>query len=328
MRLRGQIASIAAASCMTAGLMSAAQAEPMRIFYFTYTGFGPLFVAQDRGFFAQEGLEVSLIRNDDHTAGLAGGQVDAVAGSLQDIVLFAEPGEEPLQCVLVLDDSRGADGIVANKEIRSIPDLESKTVAVAVGSSLQFYLNLLLQEAGLGEAGLGEVVDLRDDEAAEAFLLQEVDAAVTWEPDLTPAKNVPYGHLLADTSERPGLIVDCLLTASYTLSDRQAAFRLFGRAWDTAVDFIGTHPNDANRIIARYLGGALEDPKVVGESLKGIHLYDGEGPSPAETCACICRRQTGRMRSPRWHAPSPSFATLQSRLRTRACARSSTPGSA
>jgi hypothetical protein len=31
-----------------------------------------------------------------------------------------------------------------------------------------------------------------------------------------------------------------------------------------------------NRIIARYLGSSLEDPAVVGESLRGIHLYDGE----------------------------------------------------
>jgi hypothetical protein len=41
------------------------------------------------------------------------------------------------------------------------------------------------------------------------------------------------------------------------------------------VDYIGAHPDEANGIIARNLGGSLEDPAVVGESLKGIHLYDG-----------------------------------------------------
>jgi NitT/TauT family transport system substrate-binding protein len=273
------LAGIVTALLVTAGGSHAANAEPLRIFYFTWVGYGPLFVAQEKGFFAKEGIEVSLIRNDDHTAafaGLADGQVDAVAGSLQDIVLFAEPGEEPLQCVLVLDDSRGADGIVANKDIRSIADLKGKTVAVAVDSSMQFYLNLLLREAGLSEADLGEVVDLWGDEAAEAFVLREVDAAVTWEPDLTPAKNVPHGHLLFDTSERPGLIVDCLLTTADTLTDHQAAFRALGRAWDAAVDFIDAHPDEANRIIAGYFGGALEDPAVVGASLRGVHLYDGE----------------------------------------------------
>ena len=133
---RGIVFALAAV-CSLASLLGTAQAEPLRIFHFTWVGYGPLFVAQEKGFFAKEGVEVSLIRNDDHTAafaGLAAGQVDAVAGSLQDVVLFAEPGEEPLLCVLVLDDSRGADGIAANKDIRSIADLKGKTVAVAVGS--------------------------------------------------------------------------------------------------------------------------------------------------------------------------------------------------
>jgi NitT/TauT family transport system substrate-binding protein len=42
------------------------------------------------------------------------------------------------------------------------------------------------------------------------------------------------------------------------------------------VNYVGAHPDEANAIIARYLGGPLEDPAVVGESLRGIHFYDGE----------------------------------------------------
>ena len=38
-------------------------------------------------------------------------------------MLFAEPDEDLLQCVLMMDDLRGADGIVANNDIRSITDL-------------------------------------------------------------------------------------------------------------------------------------------------------------------------------------------------------------
>jgi hypothetical protein len=58
--------------------------------------------------------------------------------------------------------------------------------------------------------------------------------------------------------------------------DRQSEFQAFGRAWDATVDYIGIHPDEANEIIGRHLGGSLEDPAVVGASLKGIHLYDGE----------------------------------------------------
>jgi NitT/TauT family transport system substrate-binding protein len=261
-----------------AGPLGTAHADPLRIFHFTWVGFGPLFVAQEKGFFAKEGIEVSLIRNDDHTAafaGLAAGHVDAIAGGLQDVVIFSEPGEDPLLCVLANDDTRGADGIVAKKDIRSIADLRGKTVAVPVGSTSQFYLNALLREAGLSEADL-EVVDLQGDQGGEAFLLQEVDAVVTFEPWLSQARNAERGHLLTDTTERPGLLVDCVVTTADVLRARQAEFRSFGRAWDAAVDYIGAHPDEANQIIARHLGGALEDPAVVGDSLRGIHFYDGE----------------------------------------------------
>ena len=178
-------ASASSAHCsgiwITAGLIGAAQAEPLRIFYFIWVGYGPLFVAQEKGFFAKEGVEVELINNEVHAAafgGLFSGQVDAVAGALLDAPAFSEPDEEPLVCVLAFGDSHGGDGIVATKDIRTVADLKGKSVAVLRGSVTQFYSDVLLKEAGLSEADI-EVVDLISEDAAQAFLLQEVDAAVT-----------------------------------------------------------------------------------------------------------------------------------------------------
>ena len=91
-----------------------------------------------------------------------------------------------------------------------IADLEGKTVAFAERTVSQFYLNVLLKEAGLSEADI-ETVEMSADDAGNAFLMQEVDAAVSWEPWLTQGKEAAHGHLLADTSQRPGLVVDCLV---------------------------------------------------------------------------------------------------------------------
>jgi NitT/TauT family transport system substrate-binding protein len=67
-------------------------------------------------------------------------------------------------------------------------------------------LNLLLKKAGLSEADI-ETVEMSADDAGNAFLMQEVDAAVTWEPWLTQGKQAAHGHLLSDSSETPGLLV-------------------------------------------------------------------------------------------------------------------------
>jgi NitT/TauT family transport system substrate-binding protein len=258
-------------------LLGTAQAEPLRIFYFAWVGYGPLFLAQEKGFFAREGIEVELINNEIHAAafgGLFSGQVDAVAGALLDAPASSEP-DEPVVCLLVMDDSRGGDGIVAHRKIRSVADLEGKSVAALRGGVQQFYLNVLLEGAGLSEADI-EVVDLTPEDAGQAFLLQEVDAAVTVEPWLTQGKEVAHGQLLTDSSETPGLLVSCLVTTPRVLDRRRAEFKALVRAWDAAVKYVEANPEDAVQIMARRMGGWLEDPAIFAESLKKTQFYSAE----------------------------------------------------
>jgi NitT/TauT family transport system substrate-binding protein len=262
---------------VTTGGIQAAQAEPLRIRYSIWVGYGPFFVAAEKGLFAREGVEVELIQIEDDIASLAAlfaGQIDALATATQVTVASNEPDEEALACVLMLDDSRGGDGILASKDIQTIADLKGKAVAFGHLSASQFYINVLLREVGLREADI-EVVDLSSDQAAEAFMMQEVDAAVTWEPYLSQGRNVAHGHLLTDTTERPGLLGDCLATKPSIFSDRKGEFQAVARAWDAAVRYVDEHPAEANDIIAR-MGDWLADPSVVAEILRGVALYDAD----------------------------------------------------
>jgi NitT/TauT family transport system substrate-binding protein len=265
MSARTRLAGIAAAALLTA-VSPAAQAEPLRIGYLTWIGFGPLFLAQKKGFFAKEGVEVELINMAIHEAmyaGLFAGQVDAITATVDDMLPHFDP-EHPYACVLALDESHGGDGIVANKDIKSIADLRGKTVAFPKGTVSEFYLN---EEADL------KTVDLGADDAGNSFLMQEVDAAVTWEPWLTQGKQAPHGHLLADSSETPGVIVDCLVTKTDVLDARLTEFRALARAWDEAVRYAEANPEEANSIMARHVGGG-EDPAAFAAALKGVRFYD------------------------------------------------------
>jgi NitT/TauT family transport system substrate-binding protein len=267
----------AAVVCIGAGVTSA-QAEPLRLRYTTWVGYGPLFLAAEKGFFTEQGINVELIRIEDHTAALAAlfaGQVDALATATQDVVAFSEPDEEALACVFALDASRGGDGVLATNEIRNIADLKGRSVAFGYRGISQFYVNVLLKDVGLSEVDI-EVVDLAADEAAEAFMMQEVDAAVTWEPYLTQGKDVAHGHLLTDTSERPGLITDCLAAKPSTFNSRKSEFQAVARAWDAAVHFVDAHPDEAHEIMSRNMGDWLQDPADFAEMLRGVALYDAD----------------------------------------------------
>ena len=161
----------------------------MRIFYFIWVGNGPFFVAQEKGLFAKEGVEVELINIEDHAAifaGLFAGQVDAITAGTQDVLTFSEPDEE-LWCACFRSTNPWRRWHPGHQRHPGRRRSQGQIGGGPARSLQQFYLNVLLREAGLSEADI-EVVDLPFDDAAEAFMMQEVDAAVTYEPWLTPGK--------------------------------------------------------------------------------------------------------------------------------------------
>jgi NitT/TauT family transport system substrate-binding protein len=274
MSARTRLAGIVAALLVIAGGSQAAHTEPLRIGYLTWVGNGPFFVAKEKGFFAKEGVEIELINMAIHEAmyaGLFAGQVDVITVTVDDMLPNFDPNA-PYVCVLAIDESLGGDGIIARKDIRSIADLRGKSVAFPERTVSQFYLNVLLKGAGLSEADI-KPVEMSFDDAANAFLMQEVDAAVSAEPWLTQGRQSEHGHLLADSSETPGLLVDCLLAKTHLFEDRLPEFRALARAWDEAVHYAEAHPDEANQIMARHVGGG-EDLAVFAEALKGVRFYD------------------------------------------------------
>ena len=131
-----------------------AAAEPLKLGHSTWVGYGPLYIAKDKGFFDEEGLEVELIVMEDpkiRFPALAAGQIDVAVTTVDTMLNFLNENQG-YRYLFALDDSKGGDGIVANKDIASVADLKGKSVAYAEGSVSQFYLGVLLKEAGLSIA--------------------------------------------------------------------------------------------------------------------------------------------------------------------------------
>ncbi len=254
---------------------AAAQAEPLKLAHSTWVGYGPLFIAREKGYFAEEGVEVELINMEDvkiRFPALAAGKIDALVTTVDTMLNFLSE-EQSYRYLFALDDSRGGDGIVARKEIETIADLEGRTVGYTEGSVSQFFLGVLLEQAGLE---LSDVVsqNMTAGDAGAAFVAGRLDAAVTWEPWLTRGKMAPHGRLLVDSSKTPGLIVDVAVTTPEKLEARKADLQAVYRAWVRAVEFQKANEAEADEIMARGVGGWLEDPAVFAETRAGIGYYD------------------------------------------------------
>jgi NitT/TauT family transport system substrate-binding protein len=177
------------------------------------------------------------------------------------------------QYVVAIDDSNGGDGIVAQKDIKTIADLKGKRVGVSEGSVSDFYLNVLLTKAGLKESDL-QTVNMTAADAGGAFVAKRVDAAVTWEPWLSRGKATDFGHLLTDSSKTPGLITDVLIVKSDWANAHQKDVAAIVKSWDEAVAYYEAHPDESIAIMAKGVGGWLKDPKDFKDTLSGIKFYD------------------------------------------------------
>ncbi|MBP1852007.1 ABC transporter substrate-binding protein [Rhizobium halophytocola] len=252
-------------------------ADKLSIGLSTWVGYGPLYMAQEEGFFKDEGLDVDLVKMEDvktRMPALAAGRLDAAVTTIDTVLGFSSK-DHPLTYLFAIDDSRGGDGIVANDDITSVEGLKGKKVAYTEGSVSQFFLSVLLKNAGMTLKDI-DSLNMTAGDAGAAFVSGNVDAAVTWEPWLSRGKAKKGGHVLIDSTKTPGLITDILVTTKDNLDKRKADFEGLYRAWVKAVEFQKSNPEEADKIMAKGVGGWLEDPAVFAETRAGIAFYDGE----------------------------------------------------
>jgi NitT/TauT family transport system substrate-binding protein len=275
----GQAPTAAPAAAPTAAAAApAATTGTLKVGYSTWVGYGPLFIAQEKQYYEQTGVKVELSKIEDpklRFAALAAGQLDGLVSTLDALSLYYKP-ELQIQAVLALDTSSGGDGIVAKKDIKSVADLKGRTVAFNPGSVSDFYLNYVLQQAGLTIDDV-KGVSMKQDDAGAALVAGKVDAAVTWEPWLSKAKEAPDGQVLTDSSKTPGLIVDVLIFRKDVIQSRKADVQAMIKSWMQATEYYKTSKDDAVAIMAKSVGGWLEDPKVFADTLTGVQYYDEAG---------------------------------------------------
>jgi NitT/TauT family transport system substrate-binding protein len=252
-----------------------ADAGTLKLAHSTWVGYGPFYIARDKGFFKEEGVDVELSVMEDtplKMGAFMAGQLDMVASTADEFPIYLKEGKS-IRYVLAVDNSKGGDGIVANKDINSVADLKGKKVAFEEGSVSQFFFNAVLKEAGLTQADV-EAVNMTATDAGTAFASKNVDAAVTWEPALSQGASSEHGKLLVSSADKPGLITDVVAVSAETAASRPDDVKAFVRAWYKALDFLAKNPDEGYAIMAKGVGGWLEKPEDFKATVTGIEYLD------------------------------------------------------
>jgi ABC-type nitrate/sulfonate/bicarbonate transport system substrate-binding protein len=108
-----------------------------------------------------------------------------------------------------VDWSNGGDGIVVRGDIKEVKDLRGKTIVLAQNSPSQFFALNMLVAAGVQPSEVKFVYTADAFQAAAAFNAQQnIDACVSWAPDIYNLEKVPGNKLLVSSATANRLIAD------------------------------------------------------------------------------------------------------------------------
>jgi NitT/TauT family transport system substrate-binding protein len=257
------------------GLAAPAHADTIKIGLQPWLGYGPLWIAEKQGYFAEEGVDVQLVNfgwDADLAVALASGNINVTSIATNGVILQRNNGID-LKAFMLMDGSTTADAVLANKAVNSIAELKGKKVAYEVGATSDLLINYALKVNGMSLKDI-ESVPINAADAGLALIAGRVDVAVTYEPYISAAlKEGPDYKILFSAGEKPGLISDVLAAPSDYVAAHTKELQGIIKAWDKAVTYLRQNPEEGGKIIADAVGSPMEEFKT---AFAGVQLFNLE----------------------------------------------------
>lgn len=238
-----------------------------------WVGYAPLFIARQKGFFQELGLDLNtrfFEANGQNMAAFAAGRLDALGDVLSGAIDLASKGKD-FRVVLVADRSVGGDGILARNKVTSIEDFRGRRIALEEISVSHYFLLQVLAEANLRARDI-TLVNMTPGDAAAAYQSGSMDIAVTYEPFLSKANAArDDGRVLYDSSQMPYAIADIYEFDTQFIEANPEAIQAFVSGILQGLAYMKRHPEESAGIVARQLKLA---PQEVNKFLQGVQLAD------------------------------------------------------
>src|ERR1700744_3237927 len=257
-----------AAGIFIAAFSGPLQAQELTIGTIGASSDAPFFIADAKGYFAEQGLKVSFVRFDSAAKSipsLGSGEGDVGSGASSAGLYNAYA--RGIGNKIVSDKARNAKGygfqaimartdLIDSGEIKSVKDLKGRKVAMSAnGNSENAFMNYALVQAGLTYGDIDPVF-LGFPNQIAAYANKAIDASLTVEP--TVAELLKLG-----TAKK-------LISADDVFPDYQTAVVFFGPK------FMHDQPENAKKFMiayvkaVRYYDDALKDGHLAGPNADDV----------------------------------------------------------
>jgi NitT/TauT family transport system substrate-binding protein len=268
------------------------EADKVTCMYPVWVGFGPVHLANELGYFREEGIEVEEILDDDMSNGVAAmerGDIDCYLRTIGEYQGLGRTKDTKGRIIGTIDLSTGGDGWVADGSITSVCDLKDKTIAVEPNLPARLIMQMALKRDCNLSIKDTDLVDLAAADAVGAFADPNLAAVGTYEPVLSQVAATHSGrgaHILASSKDYDDLIMDVIFVHDDELKANPDKFVKFLRAVYKAVDYFNENQEKAIPIIAEHFSITPDDFKATlpnfrytpyAEALELIGTTDQEG---------------------------------------------------
>ena len=255
------------------------------------TSSAPLFIAMDKGFFAEEGIEIEPQWFDAAhpiAVSTASSKVDVgatgitaslynMAANGQKLGIVADKGREQKgyssSALLVTTDNYNAG-------VKSLKDLKGKRIGITQkGSTFHYMLGRMLETQGMSLNDV-EIVPLSKLSAVMAALeSKQIDGCILNEPNITKVQKAGYGKLVVQVGDVIPYQTSAIFYSPDFMKNKDAAVR-FMRAYNKACNYYyeaAVEKKDDKKleevvnIVAKYVKAPAEDIKA------GLPYIDKDG---------------------------------------------------
>lgn len=235
-----------------------------------------LFIAQDRGFFAQNGLDAAIHEYPfgfltlDH---LAKGEIDF--GLAADFAFVGKSFETGDLRILASICKAGAEELVARKDkgIATPGDLKGKRIGVTRKTATEYSLMKFLVFNGLSTRDV-TIVDLLPADLVEGLCSGALDAFASWDVWVVDARS-RLGDKVVSWPTRMGQEDYWLVSTRKELTDsRPETVKRVLKALLQAEDFATEHSDEARSILAKHSRGGPPAVKYSWDNNKYVVTLD------------------------------------------------------
>ena len=234
-----------------------------------WPGYEFMFLARREGWLPQNGLTLLETSSaSDSIKALKEGKADGAALTLDEVLRVRGDGI-PLTIVLVFDVSAGADAVLARTGIYKPAELAGKRIGFEHSALGELMLHKLLEAGGI-KAEQIKKVPLTPDHHMQAWRDEQLDAVITYEPELTKLE-AAGAHRIFDSYSVPGLILDVLAVRTSVMQKSSKALSQLVQGHFKGLHYLKANRQDAIYRIAPRLGIPAQD---VLDAFRGLELPD------------------------------------------------------